>query len=247
MAQTCLTKGLCDILTALRKYTVAGILTIIPISLTYFIVRFLVDLLIQAGAPAIVGAAALTRPYSPALAAWLEHPWFQSLLAVLLVVAGLTGLGWFSSQVLGRRVMEAYDRLMGQIPLVRQIYGAAKQLLNSLETKPEGVHRVVLVEFPSPGMKMVGFVTRTFTDPDSGRRLATVFLPTTPNPTTGYLEIIPVERLVSTEWSVDEAMNFIVSGGAVSPPKMNYDKSAFQPPDVPRSAELEYMGDCDER
>lgn len=229
----------------LRKYTVAGVLTVIPISLTYVILRFLVDLLIQAGAPVIIGAAALARPYSPALAAWLEHPWFQSLLAVLLVVAGLTALGWFSSQVLGRRVMDSYDRLMAQIPLVRQIYGAAKQLLNSLETKPEGVHRVVMVEFPAPGMKMVGFVTRTFTDPDSGRKLAAVFMPTTPNPTTGYLEIVPVERLVSTEWSVDEAMNFIVSGGAVSPPKMNYDKSAFQPPDVPRSAQLEDVGDCD--
>lgn len=220
------------ILTLIRKYTVAGILTVIPISVTFLILRFLVNLLAQVGTPVIAAAAEVARPYWPALADWLLLPWFQSVLAVVLILLALAGLGWFSTLVVGRRLMDAYDRLMGQIPLVKQIYGAAKQLLDSLQTKPEGVHRVVMVEFPAPGMRMVGFVTQTFTDAETGRNLAAVFMPTTPNPTTGYLEVIPTERLISTDWSVDEAVNFVVSGGAVYPPNVFFDRSAAGAPSL---------------
>jgi uncharacterized membrane protein len=83
---------------------------------------------------------------------------------------------------------------------------------------------VVLIEFPSPEMKTVGFVTRTMQDKSSGKQLAAVYVPTTPNPTSGYLEIVPVDKLVSTEWTIDEAMNFIISGGAVAPDNVPYTK-----------------------
>ncbi len=73
-------------------------------------------------------------------------------------------------------------------------------------------------------MKTIGLVTRTLTDEDTGRELAAVYVPTTPNPTSGYLEIVPVENVTSTNWTVNEAMTFIVSGGAVAPERMHYDK-----------------------
>lgn len=225
-------KGKPQILSLIRKYTVAGILTVIPISVTFLILRFLVNVLAQVGTPAIAAAAELARPYWPGLADWLLLPWFQSVLAVVLILLALAGLGWFSTLVVGRRLMDAYDRLMGRIPLVKQIYGAAKQLLDSLQTKPDGVHRVVMVEFPVRGMRMVGFVTQTFDDAVTGRRLAAVFIPTTPNPTTGYLEVVPVEALISTDWTADEAMNFIVSGGAVYPANIYFDKSANGEPAI---------------
>ena len=75
-------------------------------------------------------------------------------------------------------------------------------------------------------MKTVGLVTRTFVDDDTGRRLAAVYVPTTPNPTSGYLEIVPLENVTSTNWTLDEAMGFVATGGAVAPPTMNYDISA---------------------
>ncbi|MFZ2087269.1 MAG: DUF502 domain-containing protein, partial [Desulfobaccales bacterium] len=115
---------------------------------------------------------------------------------------------------------------VSRIPLVNTIYSSVQQFLSVLQTKPNGVHRVVLIDFPSPEMKTVGFVTRTLVDADTGRNLAAVYVPTTPNPTSGYLEIVPVEKLISTTWTMDEAMTFIISGGAVAPPQMNYDKSA---------------------
>jgi len=74
-------------------------------------------------------------------------------------------------------------------------------------------------------MKTVGFVTQTMIDEDTGQKLAAVYVPTTPNPTSGYLEIVPVEHLVSTDWSMDEAMTFIISGGAVAPERLNYTQS----------------------
>ena len=88
---------------------------------------------------------------------------------------------------------------------------------------------MVLIDFPSPEMKTVGFVTRTLVDDDTGRELAAVYVPTTPNPTSGYLEIVPLDKVTSTNWTMDEAMTFIISGGAVAPKSMNYDKGADAP------------------
>ena len=75
-------------------------------------------------------------------------------------------------------------------------------------------------------MKTVGLVTRTLTDSSTGRKYAAVYVPTTPNPTSGYLEIVPIENVVSTDWSLDEAMNFVISGGAVAPQNFNYENTA---------------------
>jgi uncharacterized membrane protein len=86
-----------------------------------------------------------------------------------------------------------------------------------LQNKPSGVQRVVLVEFPRRGMKVVGFVTRVMLEDGTGREMAAVFIPTTPNPTGGYLEVVPLDELTPTDWTMDQAMAFIISGGAVAP------------------------------
>jgi len=79
-------------------------------------------------------------------------------------------------------------------------------------------------------MKTVGFVTRVLNDQHTGRQLAAVYVPTTPNPTSGYLEIVPLESLVATDWSMDEAMAFIISGGAVAPDHIRYENSGETTP-----------------
>jgi uncharacterized membrane protein len=99
----------------------------------------------------------------------------------------------------------------------------------------------VLIDFPSPEMKAVGFVTKTLKDVDTGKELAAVYVPTTPNPTSGYLEIVPIDRVISTTWTFDEAMTFIVSGGAVSKETMNYSKSA-DPEEVEEAVEESQKG-----
>jgi len=137
-------------------------------------------------------------------------------------VLGVYCLGWVASRVIGRRVLNAMESLVERLPLIQTVYGSVKKLVSVLQTKPDNVERVVLIDFPHAGMKAVGLVTRTFTDTHSGRQLAAVYVPTTPNPTSGYLEIVPIEELVSTDWSIDEAMNFIISGGAIAPEEISF-------------------------
>ncbi len=211
---------------AVKRYLLTGALTIVPIGITFFIVKFLLDVILNVGQPIVKASAVIIHPYFPGLSKWLLQPWFGTTIAIILVVFFLFILGFIATRVIGKRLIAWFDRLMDQIPFVKTIYGASKKLIVSLERKPDGIQRVVLIEFPHKEMKVVGFVTRTFEDETTGRKLAAVYVPTTPNPTSGYLEIVPIEKLVSTNWSVDEAMTFIVSGGAVAPDKIFYEKSA---------------------
>lgn len=108
--------------------------------------------------------------------------------------------------------------------MIDTIYNGVKKLLSVLQQKPESVQRVVMIPFPSPEMRAVGFVTQVFKDHHTGQELAAVFMPTTPNPTTGFLEIVPLDKIVSTDWTMDEAMSFIISGGTMAPKKMHYSR-----------------------
>src|SRR5690606_12989928 len=109
--------------------------------------------------------------------------------AFVATLLALYILGFAASRVLGRRLLGAFERLIARIPLAHTIYSGSKKLMSMLQTRPEGTQRVVLIDFPSPGLKAVGFVTRVFRDAD-GAELAAVYVPTTPNPTGGYLEIV---------------------------------------------------------
>ena len=159
------------------------------------------------------------------MARWLLEPWFQNVLAALLVLLALYSLGWAVSRVVGRRALHVFEGLVNRLPIIQTVYGSVKQLITVLQQKPTGVQRVVLIDFPSPELKAVGLVTRTMVDAETGEQLAAVYVPTTPNPTSGYLEIVPVDKVISTDWTVDEAMNFLISGGAVGPDAVNYRSS----------------------
>jgi len=210
----------------IRRYLIAGVLTAIPLWVTWLVVAFLVGLLRDLGKPLVEGLAGALRPSAPQIATWLTETWFQTVAAIVLVFVMLCGLGWLTTVVVGRQLLRLVDGLMNRIPMVHTIYGAVKKLLAAFQQKPDNVQRVVLIDFPTPEMKAVGLVTRTLRDADTGRELAAVYVPTTPNPTSGYLEIVPVDKLISTTMSFEEAMTFIVSGGAVAPERMNYEKSA---------------------
>ena len=209
-----------------RRNLLTGLLTAIPLLVTWFVLSFLFRVMSQLGKPVLSGLARAVRKFDPDLAQFLLGPWVVPVLSVIVVIVLLYLLGVLAGRVIGRRAIAAFDGLMQRIPLVQTIYGAVSQLLGALKQKPDGVQRVVLIDFPSPEMKAVGFVTKTLKDADTGEELAAVYVPTTPNPTSGYLEIVPVDRLISTTWTFDEAMTFIVSGGAVAKETMNYSKSA---------------------
>ena len=114
---------------------------------------------------------------------------------------------------------------MAKVPLANLIYTSVRKLLDILQTKPGSTQRVVLIDFPHRDMKAIGLVTRVLKEEGSGRELAAVYVPTTPNPTSGYLEVVPVELLTPTDWTVDQAMSFIISGGAVAPSSVPFTRA----------------------
>jgi len=215
-------------LAKLRRNIVAGILTFIPIWVTFWVISFLVGILVALGSPIVGAVVSRMRLQSPALEGSFP-PLFQATISIAIVLAFLYVLGEVATAVAGRRLLAAFDYLMARIPIVQSIYGAARQLVASFQNKPGSSQRVVLIEFPSPDMKTIGLVTRIFTDADTGDEIAAVYVPTTPNPTSGYMELVPTSRLTMLDWTINEAMTFVMSGGAAAPPKLNYSRSARVP------------------
>lgn len=205
---------------------IAGLLAIIPIAVTYWIISFLVGVLVYFGGPFVRATARLIHPYMPVLSDVLLNPTVQAVIAIVLVLTGIFFLGIITRNVVGNRLIKFFEGLIERLPLVSTIYGSIRKLVDALTNRPEGAQQVVLIDFPSPEMKTIGIVTRTMKDKDTGEDLAAVFVPTTPNPTNGYLEIVPISKLTMTDWDFDDAMNFIISGGAVGPDTMNYKKGA---------------------
>ena len=204
-------------LASLQRNIIAGIFIVIPVWVTVWVITFLTNLLIEFGSPAASRVGQLVAPHSPFLAALGQATWFQDFAAVVLVLVGLLLLGVVGRAVIGRRLLDAFDNVMARIPLVQSIYGSTRKLVQTVQTKPDSGQRVVLIEFPSPGMRTVGLVTRTFIDPASGTEISAVYVPTTPNPSSGYVELVPSATLIPLDWTVNEALTFIISGGAVAP------------------------------
>jgi uncharacterized membrane protein len=146
----------------------------------------------------------------------VNHTAVLTVGGLLSTLAVIIAAGVLARRVVGQRALAWFESLVARVPLVNTVYGSARKLLDLLQTKPGNTQRVVLIDFPHPDMKSIGLVTRTLTDAKTGQELAAVYVPTTPNPTSGYLEIVPVALLTPIDWSVDEAVAFVISGGAVS-------------------------------
>lgn len=205
-----------------RRYLIVGVLTAAPLWVTWLVFDFLFSQLSKMGIPWVVALARALRGPAPGVADFLLQPLFQSFLGLVFTVLVFYLLGWFATQVIGQRIIDWMERLVQGIPLVAAIYGGTKRFLAAVKEKPAGVQRVVLINFPSEQMKAVGFVTRVIRDESSGEDLAAVYVPTSPNPTSGYIEIVPISQVVSTDWTMDEAMSFVMTGGATSPEQIRF-------------------------
>lgn len=204
-----------------KRYLITGLLTFVPLWLTWVVFKFVFGLLSEVSAPLVGGLVSVLGSTWPTTGRFLGQPWLISLIAFVITVVALYLVGFAANFVVGRRLIDGMESLIERIPIVHSIYGGTKKLMSVLQNKPSGTQRVVMIDFPSPELKSIGFVTRVFHDAN-GRELAAVYVPTTPNPTGGYLEIVPIEKLTATDWSVDQAMAFILSAGAVAPDKLPF-------------------------
>ncbi len=211
--------------TRAQGWFLTGILTLIPIWITWVIFTFVLDQLSALGRP----AARKVTEYLGPLAGWFAGDAMQTALALILTLSFILLIGWATSQFIGARLLALFDKIIQWIPLVEKIYGATKKLLVAMQQKPDGVQRVVLISFPHDEMKAVGIVTRTLTDVHTGEKIAAVYVPTTPVPTSGYLELVPLDQITETDWTLDEAMTFIISGGAVARDTINFRRGSGTP------------------
>jgi len=208
-------------LRSLQSNTLAGVITIGPLFVTYLIFSFLLGSLAQAGLPAVRLFAAFFPED------WLNQPWLQSVLAVVLTLVVLYVVGRVTSLVVGRQAFNLFEAVLESLPFVAKVYTSVRQLLDSMMVKNEASQRVVLVDFPIAGQKSIGFLTRTLTDSTTGELLAAVLLPNAINPTSAFLQILPIDRITDTDLNMEQAMSMIMTGGAVGPAAMRFTRPAI--------------------
>ena len=199
---------------SLRRYFIAGLLTILPLVISVWIVRWLVDLLESS-------VHLLPRPLQP------EHllPFYIPGLGALLTLAIIVFVGFVVSNVVIQRLQKRIDRMLLRIPVFRGVYGAMQRLVESvLSQSHQQFRRVVLVEYPRKGVYAVGLMTGVSKGEVQERtadQLINVFVPTTPNPTSGYLVLVPAGDVIYLDMTVEEAFKLVMSGGIVTPDQID--------------------------
>jgi len=242
-----------------RTRITAGLLVVLPIWITYLLVTFLFGVMRDASQWVVELVLRSQRIEAfmnhigvewKALGSLAELPvgwrWGISIFSVFLTIFALYAIGLFTANIFGRRIIETVERFLERVPLVKTVYRSSKQILVTLTGEPgRKFQRVALIPFPQERMRCVGFVTSTFHDSVSGEELATVFIPTTPNPTTGYLQVVRRSDLVEVDWTVEQAVQVIMSAGILRPDhvtivpdkdRAHYESSSADAPPAPRGS-----------
>ncbi len=200
-----------NILKHLRTKIIAGILVILPLGITFLVLRFVFNLL-----DSILG------PLIPGVPVYLFHRLYNIPgLGIVAFFFMLYLVGVIAANVLGRRIVHWTDRLMINIPVVRNIYRSSKQLSDAFSASRKGAFRqAVFVEFPQPGNFVLGFVTNELIDLDRQGKV-TVFVPATFVPPAGFLLFLAKEKIVPSHLTIEEAIKSIMSVGIVTPPALS--------------------------
>lgn len=194
----------------LQRWLLAGLIIWLPIVTTVLAVRFLVDLL--DGTVLLLPAA-----WRPETLLGVHIPGFGVFVAIVVVMAtGALGANW-----LGSRLLRGGESLVARVPLVRSVYSGMKRLAETVfSEKGHAFREVLMLEYPRPGLWTLGFRTGEApaeVNQHTGRRMATVYVPTTPNPTSGFVVMANEDELVRLSMSVEDALQLIISMGAVRP------------------------------
>ena len=190
----------------LRNYFITGIVVLIPIGFTLYLSRFLINISTK-----LVPAGLNPNNYIPYAIPGIE---------ILLTIIFITIVGGLSLSFLGKKILQIVDNLFKRIPILRTIYSAIVQLTDSFRNQEGSKKSVVLVEYPRKGTWAVGFATKENKGElkdKTNKELINVFVPTTPNPTSGFLLMFPKEDVIYLDMSFEEASKFIVSAGTSNP------------------------------
>ena len=190
----------------IRNYFIAGIVVLIPIGITVYLTIFLIS----------ISSKILPKEINPNHYLPYNIPGVEIIIAILLI----TFIGWLSLSFLGRRLLNLFNKILKRIPILRTIYSAIVQMTETFTKSDKNNKNVVLVEYPRKGTWAVGFATKEnsgeITD-KTGKKLINVFVPTTPNPTSGFLLMFQKDEVIFLDLSFEEASKFIVSAGTSNP------------------------------
>ena len=231
--------------TLLRSRIVAGLIVVLPVMLTVFVVQFVFGLMRDASQWVVYSflrgewLEILPRDWRPPVRIWseaeLELPsvqWGIAVFSVLLTIVILYFIGLSTANILGRRLIYMLESLVDRLPVIKTIYRATKQILATFTSSEAGqLQRVCLMPFTSPQVRSIGFITKIFPDPQTGEELCAVFCPTTPNPTSGFILIVKRRDLLELDWTYEDAFRVVMSGGILLP-----DSLAQRPPEAPAKA-----------
>jgi uncharacterized membrane protein len=196
---------------SIRRYLISGLLVWLPIWVTYVVFKFLVDVMSQT-------LSLLPHQYQPDALLGVHIPGIGVLITLLVIF--LTGV--IAANFLGRRFIEVCDVIMGKIPLVRTVYNGAKQVSETLFTPGgQSFRKVLLVQYPREGLWSLAFQTGDSTPMVNTvlkeQEMVSLFIPTTPNPTSGFLMMALRRDVIELEMSVEQALKFVISLGVVQP------------------------------
>jgi uncharacterized membrane protein len=211
------------LITSIRKNLFSGVLIAIPFVVSLLIIQWLFH-----------GMASILQPIVGRVLPWLAKLLITTpvpdtylrisvtTLSVILLVILLYFVGVIGRFVMGKRLISLGEKVFMKIPIVRTIYGSSKQVIKAMSLSDQMMFKsVVLVDFPKAGMKAIGFLTGFITD-SKGKRYCKIIIPTSPNPTTGFFELVPEEETFTTNISVEDGFKMLISGGVVSPESFKY-------------------------
>jgi uncharacterized membrane protein len=194
----------------LRRYLVAGLLVWLPLGATFLVINLLVGWMDNS-------LLLLPEAYRPDSLLGFHIPGLGVLLSLLILL--LTGL--VAANLFGRKLVSMWERLLARIPLVRSVYSAVKQMVETMfADKGKSFRKVILIEFPRRGLWTLAFLTSEESgtvQQATGRDVVNVYVPTTPNPTGGYFVLVPKEDIQELDMSVDDGLKMLLSMGAVNP------------------------------
>ncbi len=190
----------------LRNYFITGIIVLVPIGITLYLTVFLISI-----SSNLIPSNINPNNYLP-----YSIPGLEIILSVIFI----TLIGGLSLSFIGKKILQLFNDLLKKIPILRTIYSAIGQMAETLAPSPKNKKTVVLVEYPRKGSWAVGFATKDNKGEISkktNKNLVNVFVPTTPNPTSGFLLMFPKDEVVYLDMSFEEASKFIVSAGTSNP------------------------------
>jgi uncharacterized membrane protein len=191
----------------IRNYFITGVVVLIPIGFTLYLTKILIG----------ISSNLIPKNLNPNHYLPFDIPGVEILISILLI----TLVGGLSLSFFGKRILKLIDDLFQRIPFLRTVYSAIVQMTETFSKKNDDTKSVVLVEYPRKGVWAVGFATKENTGEmadKTNKKLINVFVPTTPNPTSGFLLMFPIEDVIYLNMSFEEASKFIVSAGTSSNP-----------------------------